>query len=100
MITTNWIQYMMPNGQRKKVEFDVADDLQPQLDAIESAGCRLECEVLSTGEVSLTIFHIESEEDVGIELSDNGPDVPAAVDRLIRTFQVKQLRTLIGSLKC
>ncbi len=95
MITTKWIQYMLPDGHQKHIERDVADDLQPQLDAIAEAGCRLECEVSITGEVSFTIFDPESEEDVCIELVENGPKVPAAVDKLIRGFSVEAMRKLI-----
>lgn len=83
----NFIQYLRPNGRQKAIGMDVANDLQPQLDAIKAAGCRLECEVLMTGTVSLTIFHCESEEDIDIELVANGPDVPHAVDSLIRRFE-------------
>jgi len=63
-------------------------DLRPRLDAIKVAGLRLECEVLTTGEVSLTITDPE-EGDFDSEVVANGPGVPSAIDRLIRRFDVE-----------
>ena len=86
MITTHWTQYLLPHGRQKAVEFDVDDDLAPQLAKIKEAGCRLECEILTTGQVSLTVFDPETEEDRDIVLCRNGPGVVLAIEKLIRRF--------------
>ncbi len=88
MQTAHFTQFMLPDGRQKQVEMDVADDLAANLAAIDAAGARLECEILTTGQVSLTIFDPESETDYDIELVTNGPEVPKAVDRLIRRFHL------------
>ncbi len=71
----------------------VADDLSPQYEAMKDAGARLECEVLTTGVVSLTVFDPSGENDFDIELEQNGRGIPAAVDRLIRRFKQAEYRT-------
>lgn len=96
MITAEFTQYLRPNGTPKPVTINIADDLSGHLDAIGKVGARLECEVLTTGEVSLTIFDPELEQDFDIELVPNGPGVPDAVDRLIRRFTQEQYQAWQG----
>ena len=64
----------------------------PPLEAaqIVAAGFRLECEMLTTREVSLTIFDIDKEEDVAIRVVPNGPQVPPAVDDLILGYELQE----------
>ena len=93
MIPVEFTQYLRPDGRQKSVTMHVADDLCSQYEAIKEVGARLECEVLMTEEVSLTIFDPSSEDDFDMELEQNGPDVPAAVDRLIRRFKQVEYRT-------
>ncbi len=85
MVTAEFTQYLLPDGRQKQATFEIADDLQSHLTTIEAVGARLECEVLTTGAVSLTVTS-EDGNDFDIELVPNGPEVPAAVDRLVRRF--------------
>lgn len=89
MINAEFTQYILPDGWTKSVTIDVADDLRMHIEAIKNMGAKLECEVLTTGEVSLTITDPE-EGDFDIELVPNGPEVVGAVDRLIRRFTQEQ----------
>ncbi len=47
-------------------------------------GLRFEAEMLTTGTISLTVFDPDTEEDVCIELCQNGPPLLDAVDKLVR----------------
>ncbi len=78
-------QYLMPNGRQVKVTININDNLAEQVSLIRAAGVRLTTEVLRTGQVSFAIEHSEGG-DFDSELVANGPDVPIAVDRLIRRF--------------
>jgi hypothetical protein len=80
-------QYLRPDGRQVEAEFKVADDLAEQLALIQSAGANLTAEVLMTGIVSFTISDVDSD-DFDIELVPNGPEVPLAIDRLIRRFNL------------
>ena len=93
MFPVEFTQYLLPDGHQKSVTMHVADDLLPQYEAIKDLGLRLECEVLTTGAVSLTIFDPPTEDDFDIELEQNGPAIPAAVDRLIRRFKQEDYQT-------
>lgn len=79
-----FIQYLSPDGRQKRVQIDRPEAVARKARAIWEAGYALEVEVLSTGEVSLSIGN--GEEDRAIELCANGPEVPLAVDRLILEF--------------
>lgn len=80
-----FIRYTPPHGRRS-----VETTLRPlpiarRASEIVAAGYRFEIEVLSEGTVSLTIA--DDECDHAIELCRNGPEIPAAVDRLILGFK-------------
>ena len=89
MIEILFIQYLRPSGIPRAVTTVVADDLLEKLDQIKRCGLRLAVERLSTGQVSLTIEGPLG--DVGCELAENGPEVRAAVDRLIRGFDLRRV---------
>lgn len=88
MMPVHFTQYLTPDGRRRSAivlrPTHVAQKAQELLDA----GLHLEAEVLSTGEVSFTIA--SNDEDLAIELAQNGPDVPKAVDKLILEFHVPE----------
>jgi hypothetical protein len=75
-------QFMRPSGRPKPVLIDRPADIETQAGRLIAAGCRFECEVLTTGEVSFTIQR-NADEVVACEICPNGPKVPAAVDRLV-----------------
>jgi hypothetical protein len=53
------------------------------------AGYWFEVEELTTGEASFTIRDLNKDVDVDSEVIANGPEVPAAVDRMIERFHAK-----------
>ena len=76
-------QFLRPDGRRNEVQIPRPAPVVAAADFLDARGYSLQCEVLQTGQVSLTVFSGELEEDVAIELCENGPDVLDAVDRLI-----------------
>lgn len=76
-------QYLRPNGRRKPITINRSIEVEERAERLIMAGLRFEAEVLTTGEVSLTVFDQDSEEDVAIELTPNGDHVGAAVDKLV-----------------
>jgi hypothetical protein len=79
-------QFLRPHGRPIEVRIDRPDEVAIAAEEIRAAGFAFECEELSTGEVSLTIRDLKDGGDADIEVCANGPDVPAAVDRLITRF--------------
>lgn len=78
-------QYLRPNGRRAAVSIEVAPDVATKAHSIIARGLSFECEVLSTGQVSLTITDPE-EGDLDIRVVTNGPGVREAVEDLVRRF--------------
>ena len=78
-------QYLRPHGKTRIEYFETQDEIlvQQAYDIINS-GFNFECELLASNEVSLTISN--GSEDLAIELIQNGPEVPKAVQRLIENF--------------
>lgn len=86
-------QYLRPTGKKVQVEIDRHPDVERDAYAFINSGGYFECEELTTGHASLTAGHLSYDEgDVAIEVVLNGPDVPAAVDRLVEKA-CKWLRT-------
>ncbi|MDW9726340.1 hypothetical protein GOB91_29265 [Sinorhizobium meliloti] len=77
-------QYLMPDGRKAPVRINRPDEISDKAEKIIEAGYRFECEVLTTGQISLTIAGKDGDED--IEVVPNGPEVPVAVDRMITRF--------------
>lgn len=76
-------QYVLPNGNPREVMIDRPNDVAAKAAEIIARGHRFECEVLTTGEISLTLHDPKKGEDIDIEVVPNGPEVPKAVDRLV-----------------
>ena len=88
MPAIQFTQYCLPDGRAKTVFIDRPGDIAEKAKSIIRRGLSLECEVLATNEVSFTVTHPE-EGDLECEIVPNGPDVPAAVDRLIIRYHDK-----------
>jgi hypothetical protein len=78
-------QFLMPFGTPKPVSIDRPAPIADMADKIVAKGYRLECEMLPTREISLTITN-DKDGDVAIEVVPNGPEVPVAIDRMIERF--------------
>ncbi len=81
-----YTQFMLPDGEKVQRSINRPDKIGEQAKIIVAKGYRLEAEVLRTGVVSFTIYDPVKDYDVCIELSDNGPAVGAAFDKLIKSF--------------
>lgn len=78
------IQYLMPNGRRRHCKTDLPVDVKPAYEDMQQHNCRFESEMLTTGEVSLTIYDPDSESDIDIEVVKNGPDIQTAMARMLK----------------
>jgi len=78
-------QYLRPHGEQRAVNIERPPEIEGMARLFIASGGRFEVEELTTGEASLTA--VKFGRDVAIEVVPNGPDVPAAVDRLVRTTQ-------------
>lgn len=90
--TIPFTQYLMPDGRKASVVIDVENDIAALAADIISHGFRFECEVLRTGQVSLTIFDPEEEDDIDIRVVPNGPEVIEAIDSLVREFHQRGMK--------
>lgn len=77
-------QYLRPSGRMTEATIARPKDIYDKAMDIIKAGYRFEAEVLTTGHVSMTIANDDGDQD--IEVVDNGPGVPQAVDRMIARF--------------
>ncbi len=87
-MSIEFTQYLMPNGRREQTFIDdMPAEIEAMADQFIAAGGRYESEMLRDyAIISLTAcYRVGGEEqDVEIEICKNGPDVPGAVERLIR----------------
>ena len=79
-------QYLLPDGRVREGSVDRPSDVERAAQAFIDYGGRFECEVLTTGHVSLTAaYKVDGEwDDIAIRLSANGPEVLDAVDDLVK----------------
>lgn len=82
-------QYIRPHGRKQTVYAPTSQAVEAMANRIVEAGFKFECEVLTTGEVSLTIS--SGHEDVAIEICQNGPEVQDTLSKLVQEFYVKTL---------
>jgi len=75
-------QYLRPNGRARTIEIDRAPEIIKKARFLVSRFCSFEAEVLVTGECSFTCETTDGEV-LAIEVVPNGPEVLAAVDRLV-----------------
>jgi hypothetical protein len=75
-------QYLLPDGRTRDEHIDRPADIEAIADRFIKSGGRYECEVLTTGEVSLTA--VKDDDDVAIVLCQNAPGVGERVDELVR----------------
>ena len=86
-------QYVLPHGRRKPVSIDRPQPIFDKAQEIIANGYCFECEILTTGHVSVTIADPEEELDVAIKVVGNDSAVPAAIDEMIMEFNVAEALT-------
>lgn len=79
-------QYLRPDDRRVAISIERDPEIEELARRFISAGGWYEAEHLATGHVSLTacLERPEGDNDIAIEVVPNGPEVPNAVDRLVR----------------
>lgn len=84
-------QYLRPHGRKAKVSVERPAEVAALAQQFIAMGGWFECEELSTGHASLTACMLVDDEpdDIEIQIVPNGPEVPAAVDRLVRAAVLK-----------
>ena len=65
-------RYLLPNGAKTPTTFKSTGKTARIAKALVGFGLLFECEILTTGEVSLTVHDPEIEEDISIQLCENG----------------------------
>lgn len=92
-------QYMRPDGRTREITIDLDSEHEKRAQAIIEQGYRFEAEVLTTGQVSLTVHDpgIGGGEplDIAINIVPNAEAVPVAVAQLIDETQ-----KLLGDWPC
>lgn len=76
-------QYLRPNGRQRPMTIERPQLIEDLASAVDIAGGRFTCEELSTGQVSVACEY--ENQDIACEVCANGPEVEAAVDRMIKT---------------
>lgn len=85
--TIPFIQYILPYGRRKETEAPCTKEIYDLGQQFISAGGSYECEILTTGMVSLTaVYPINNEpQDIAIELSSNDESIHVALEKLVNS---------------
>lgn len=73
--TADVLQFLMPNGRQHPNSTELPIATKVDYDDMVKQGCRFEAEMLTTGHVSVTISNPQTEEDIDISVTANGPEV-------------------------
>ena len=83
----SFTQFLLPHGERRQTRIERPAEIEALAETFIKSGGRFESEMLGDLEtVSLTAVHkVDGEDnDIACEVCKNGPDIPDAVDRLVR----------------
>lgn len=84
----NLTQFIRPDARQVAVACDLPIEVEPLYQQMLNDGCRLECEVLRTGEVSVTVS--DGDNDIDFSITPNTPLVHnGIVDMLKRQSWLK-----------
>lgn len=87
MPTIPFTEFVLPHGRTREQWIEVDPSVADKARTIIARGFRFECELLRTGQVSLTITDPE-DGDADIRVVPNGPGVREAVEDLVRQFEL------------
>jgi len=85
--TIPFLQYERPNGVCSAVEAPTPEGWDARVSEFLAKGVAFSCEVLATGHVALYAGFEDVGEDFAIEVSPNGPEIDAALVRLLERCQ-------------
>lgn len=77
-------QYMLPHGHKSETSIEMDDAIFDAAAKLIEKGYRFECEILTTGDISITCVDPEDSGDIAIEICPNGPDVIATVAKVVK----------------
>ena len=79
-------QYLRPDGRKVQTGVERSVEIEQLARDFINSGGWFEAEILTTGHVSLTacLNRPDGDNDIAIECVANGPEVPQAMDRLVR----------------
>jgi hypothetical protein len=83
---------MMPNGREVRSSTELPMDSHAAYLEMQKHGCRFEAEMLTTGQVSVTIS--DGKGDVDIEVSPNGPEVQKGMVAMLNRGRWRINRTI------
>jgi hypothetical protein len=88
LATVPFVQFMRPGGQRVPNSVERSPEIAAKARALIEAGCELQCEVLTTGQVFMDCVSPDDEQ-LANELVGNGPETLPAVDRLVEAAHAR-----------
>lgn len=77
------IQFVLPDGREREQCVRRPEPIARKAYALIARGYRFEAEILTTGDVHLTLSDPVESLDLASEIAPNGPEVHAAFDRLV-----------------
>jgi hypothetical protein len=82
----HFTRYLLPHGRRRAERIERSEEIEALAQQFIAAGGWYECEILTTGHISLTAcLNVDDEpQDIVCKVCANGPQVPAKVDELVR----------------
>ena len=82
MTVIEMTQFLRPQGRQRKVTMPAPKDMEDDYKQMLEDGFHLEGEMLSTGEVSITVS--DDDADYDISVIPNGPEVIKAIGRMLQ----------------
>ena len=85
MSEIEFTQFFMPDGRTKPTTITRPDAIGEYADRLIAAGCRLEIEMLTTGQISMTVEKDDEDGEIDLlaqKVCNNGPEVIENVDEL------------------
>jgi hypothetical protein len=87
MHTVLFTQYLRPDGRRRTIGTNVGDALKPKVETILANGFWFEIEMLTTGQIHMTISDDDGDYDSRICINSS-PIVTQNVESLIADFDI------------
>lgn len=75
-------QYLRPDGRVRMVTTELPLELKPFYDDMREHQCQLEAEVLTTGQVSITVTGPDA--DLDFSITENGPSLQPGLEAMLR----------------
>lgn len=87
-MSIKFTQFLLPHGRQKKIEIDRPAEIEALAAELAEDGNRFEIEMLNDYQtISMTIEDDDEDgENIvrGMEIVENGPDVLAAIDKMVK----------------